>query len=261
MPNLYLRLHDDGEQNDAKEQSAEAPLGREATLAVLREAEFTASKLIPWGSNYTFAVALEGADGHEQLAIYKPEAGERPLYDFPRGTLYLREHASYLLSHRLGWDIVPPTVIRHGPHGIGSVQLYIEPKADRGDDHAFWEQHLCAIERLVLFDHVTNNADRKLTHCLLDRDDRVWGIDHGLTFNAVPKLRTVLWQYTDEPIAPDLRADLCRLQMEEREVREDLRDHLNRRELDALFKRTRRLVDTGMYPRLDPYRNVPYGWW
>src|SRR5918995_1125448 len=260
MPDLYLRLHDD-ETGDADGREQPAPLGLEATLALLREAEFTASKLIPWGSNYTFAVGLEGADGYEQLAIYKPEAGERPLYDFPRGTLYLREHASYLLSRRLGWDIVPPTVIRDGPHGIGSVQLYIEPKAERGDDHAFWEQRLCAIERLVLFDHVANNADRKLTHCLLDRDDRVWGIDHGLTFNAVPKLRTVLWQSAGEPISADLRADLCRLQGEEREVREELREHLSRRELDPLFKRARRLADSGEYPRLDPYNNVPSWWW
>src|SRR5918993_915806 len=178
MPDLYLRLHDD-ETGDADGREQPAPLGLEATLGLLREAEFTASKLIPWGSNYTFAVGLEGADGYEQLAIYKPEAGERPLYDFPRGTLYLREHASYLLSRRLGWDIVPPTVIRDGPHGIGSVQLYIEPKAERGDDHAFWEQ----------------------------------------------------------------------------------REHLSRRELDALFKRARRLADSGEYPRLDPYNNVPYGWW
>lgn len=261
MPDLYLRLHDDDAADDSEGREQPAPLALDATLALLREAEFTASKLIPWGSNYTFAVGLEAADGTEQLAIYKPEAGERPLYDFPRGTLYLREHASYLLSSWLGWDIVPPTVIRDGPHGIGSVQLYIEPKAERGDDHEFWEQRLCAIERLVLFDHVTNNADRKLTHCLLDRDDRVWGIDHGLTFNAVPKLRTVLWQFTDEPITPDLHADLCRLQAEEREVRQELREHLSRRELDALFKRARRLAEHGAYPRLDPYNNVPYGWW
>ncbi len=261
MPDLYLRLHDHDDDDGAEPASPAAPLGEAATLALLREADFTASKLIPWGSNYTFAVALETGDGREQLAIYKPEAGERPLYDFPDGTLYLREHASYLLSERLGWGLVPPTVIRDGPHGVGSVQLYVEPKAERGDDHVYWGQRLCAIERLVLFDHIANNADRKLTHCLLDRDDHVWGIDHGLTFNAVPRLRTVLWQFTDAPIAPELIADLCRLREEERELRDELRDHLSRRELDALIRRIGRLVTTGVHPRLDPHRNVPYGWW
>ena len=260
MPDLYLRLHDN--EDDPTEPVVPAPpLDEQATLGLLREADITATKLIPWGSNYTFAVALETEDGREQLAIYKPEAGERPLYDFPDGTLYLREHASYLLSRRVGWNLVPPTVIRDGPHGVGSVQLYVEPKAERGDDHLFWGQRLCAIERLVLFDHVANNADRKLTHCLLDRDDRIWGIDHGLTFNAVPKLRTVLWQYTDDPITPELLTDLCRLQDEEAVLRDELRDHLSRRELDALFARISRLLATGTHPRLNPHRNIPYGWW
>ncbi len=261
MPDLYLRLHDHDHDDGAEPVSPAAPLGEAATLALLREADFTASKLIPWGSNYTFAVALETSDGREQLAIYKPEAGERPLYDFPDGTLYLREHASYLLSERLGWGLVPPTVIRDGPHGVGSVQLYVEPNAERDDDHVYWGQRLCAIERLVLFDQIANNADRKLTHCLLDRDGHVWGIDHGLTFNAVPKLRTVLWQFTDDPISPELIADLCRLREEESDLRDELRDHLSHRELDALIRRIGRLVDTGIHPRLDPHRNVPYGWW
>src|SRR6187551_3347480 len=96
----------------------------------LRTAEITECKLVPWGSNYTFAVVLEDPSGeHEQgIGIYKPRAGEAPLWDFPSGTLYQREYAAYLVSRFLGWEFIPCIVIRDGPHGIGTVQLYIEPE-------------------------------------------------------------------------------------------------------------------------------------
>ena len=110
MPDLFLELRDEsggGEQTPA-------PLPEDEALDLLRNAEFSASRLIPWGSNYSFAVALEAPDGRSQLAIYKPRAGEAPLYDFPEGTLYLRELAAYLFSRWAGWDLVPPTVVRDG---------------------------------------------------------------------------------------------------------------------------------------------------
>src|SRR6188768_4290057 len=129
MPDLFLELRDES----GGDEETPAPLPEEDALALLRDAEFTASRLIPWGSNYSFAVALEAPNGQSQLAIYKPRSGEAPLYDFPDGTLYLRETAAYLLSRRLGWDLVPPTVVRSGPHGIGSVQLYIQPQPEDGD--------------------------------------------------------------------------------------------------------------------------------
>lgn len=265
MPDLFLRLSNDELDDDlvdAPASGAVPPPPTEADiLCMLGGAEVIASKLIPWGSNYTFAVGLATAEGHEHLGIYKPEAGEQPLWDFPHGTLYLREHASYLLSRRLGWDIVPPTVVRDGPHGVGSMQLYVEPDPRHSDDHAFWRQHRLDIERLVLFDHIANNADRKIAHCLVDRTGKVWGIDHGLTFNEVPKLRTVLWHYIECPIDPALLADLRRLLDQEHEARAELRGALAKAELDALFKRTRRMVELGRYPSLDPRRNIPYGWW
>jgi uncharacterized repeat protein (TIGR03843 family) len=130
MPNLFIEMRDD---EDGDGTTPAPPLSEAEALALLDEAEITGSKLIPWGSNYSFAVALETADGREQLAIYKPRSGEAPLWDFPEGTLYLREVASYKLSAALGWDIVPPTVMRQGPHGIGSVQLYVQPMEDPGD--------------------------------------------------------------------------------------------------------------------------------
>ena len=257
MPDLFLELRDEsggGEQTPA-------PLPEDDALNLLRHAEFSASRLIPWGSNYSFAVALDDADGHSQLAIYKPRAGEAPLYDFPEGTLYLRELAAYLFSRWSGWDLVPPTVVRDGPHGVGSVQLYVQPEGDGHDRHDFWSSRDPAIERMVLFDHIVNNADRKISHCLRDVTGKVWGIDHGLTFNREPKLRTVLWQFVGEPISPLLRQELTDLRDRSVDLRDALADVIDRREIDALVDRISRFANQGCYPALNPRRNVPYGWW
>jgi len=257
MPDLFLELRDesgDGEQTPA-------PLPEDDALDLLRNAEFSASRLIPWGSNYSFAVALEAADGSTQLAIYKPRAGEAPLYDFPEGTLYLRELAAYRFSRWAGWDLVPPTVVRDGPHGVGSVQLYIQPEGDRQDRHDFWGSRDPAVERMVLFDHIVNNADRKISHCLRDATGKVWGIDHGLTFNREPKLRTVLWQFVGEPISLPLQRELADFRDRGDELREMLGDLIDRREIEALLDRISRFANHGCYPTLNPRRNVPYGWW
>ena len=257
MPDLHLRL-----QNEETGEPVPPPvLAEDEALALLRDAEITAAKLVPWGSNYTFAVALEAGDERDHLGIYKPKAGENPLWDFPHGTLYLREHAAYLLSKRLGWDIVPPTVIREGPHGIGSLQLYVEPKKDRGDDHELWGRRTLPIERMVLFDHISNNADRKIGHCLLDVNDKMWGIDHGLTFNKDPKLKTVLHQFSGLPISATLLEDVARLHAERKAIRAELKDHLSSIELDMVMVRLGRLLQGSCHPELDPRYNVPYGWW
>ncbi|HEX5500811.1 MAG TPA: hypothetical protein VFX03_16360, partial [Thermomicrobiales bacterium] len=145
--------------------------------------------------------------------------------------------------------------------GIGSVQLYVEPLDERGDDQRFWGSARLDIERIVLFDHIANNADRKIGHCLRDRAGKVWGIDHGLTFNRQQKLRTVLWQYVGEPVSLALMDDLRSLKAREREARRSLAPHLDRGELDALFNRVDAFLARGAYPSLNPRRNVPYGWW
>lgn len=237
------------------------PLDDDAALAILREAEITAAKLVPWGSNYTFAVGLGTANGRHCLGIYKPRAGERPLWDFPTGTLYLREYASYLLSDWLGWGLVPPTVVRDGPHGVGSLQLYVEPKDQEIDEASFWGRRILPIERMVMFDHIANNADRKIGHCLVDIEDRIWGIDHGLTFNTDFKLRTVLWQYSGEAISPDVLSDVQRLLCGTPAILAELEEILSPFEVAALLRRTAALVESGRYPALDPHYNVPYGWW
>jgi hypothetical protein len=257
MPDLFLELRDDA----GDDQATPAPLPAADALELLRSAEFSAARLIPWGSNYSFAVALEAPDGRTQLAIYKPRSGEAPLYDFPDGTLYQRELAAYLFSIWTGWDLVPPTVVRDGPRGVGSVQIYVQPETERDDRHTFWGSKHPDVERLVLFDHLVNNADRKISHCLRDPAGKVWGIDHGLTFNREPKLRTVLWQFVGEPISRPLLAELRALRDRGGELCETLRDVLAPGEIEALRRRIGQLAEGGRYPVLNPRRNVPYGWW
>lgn len=158
------------------------------------------------GSNATFAVSLQ-CDGAEQFAIYKPRAGERPLWDFPDGTLYQREAATYLTAQALGWDMVPPTVVREGPYGVGSFQLYCEPDAKRD----FWRvrrKRRDDLRRIAIFDIITNNADRKGEHCHLGADGTIYAIDNGLTFNVEFKNRTVLADFAGEPVPDGLKADM-----------------------------------------------------
>lgn len=262
MPELYLQLADDEHESSRR---TPAPICAADAIALLERAEMSGETLVPWGSNYTFAVALHDPEGDEvvQFGIYKPAQGERPLWDFPDDTLYLRERASWVLADLLSWEIVPPTVIREGPFGVGSLQLYVEPAPEmpRREAMQFWSRKRPELEQMVLFDLVANNADRKLTHCLLDMHDRIWGIDHGLTFNIVPKLRTVLWQFVGDPIAIDLLGDLARVRADEAMFRDRFADVLDVAEIDATIDRIDALLAAGCHPRLDPNHNIPYGWW
>lgn len=244
------------------EPSTETQFDIAATLTRLRSGLITECKLVPWGSNYTFAVALadpDDADAASLLAIYKPRAGEAPLWDFPSGTLYQREFAAYLLADALGWDFIPPTVIRDGPHGIGTVQLYVEPEHD-SHYFSFREEHQDELRRMAVFDLVTNNADRKAGHCFRDSTQRkIWGIDHGLTFNVQPKLRTVIWDFCGEEFPATLAAGLARVRDED-ELATMLGPHLDPLEIHALRARAGRLIDEGVFPQLSSRRNIPYGW-
>jgi hypothetical protein len=259
MPDLFIELL---HHKDAGGFTP-PPLTEQEALEMLADSEITAAQLIPWGSNYSFAVAIESPERGEQLAVYKPRAGEAPLYDFPDGTLFLREVAAYELSKMLGWNIVPPTIVREGPHGIGSLQLYVEPmtESESWDPRQYWGRCSLDIERLVLFDHISNNADRKLSHCLRDLNGKIWGIDHGLTFNEYPKMRTALWQYVGEPISEPLIDDLRLLLHCEVDLRRGFQGLLAPGEINALVNRIERMAEIGHYPRLNPRRNIPYGWW
>ncbi|MFE9609241.1 SCO1664 family protein [Streptomyces sp. NPDC006012] len=195
-------------------------------------------------------------DGQEATCVYKPVAGERPLWDFPDGTLAAREVAAYEVSEATGWGLVPPTVLRDGPYGEGMCQLWIEvtPDAellalvDTEEPEAGWKAIGFAqvdedrtallvhadderLRRLAVLDAVINNADRKGGHLLPTADGRLYGIDHGVTFNAENKLRTLLWGWAGEPLTADAV-----------DVLEGLRDALD--DGGALGGRLTRLITT-----------------
>ena len=219
--------------------------------------------LMPWSSNYTFLATLTQPDNQEKmLAVYKPCAGERPLWDFPNGNLCEREFVSYLMSQALGWPKVPPTLLRDGPHGPGSVQLFIEAEFEA---HYFNMRESLAftpqLREIALFDYIINNADRKGGHCLKDQNGQLWAIDHGLTFHPDFKLRTVIWDFCKEPISATLLDDLGRIQRlmaDSEEFVKILRHYLTWREIKALQKRIDALLTAGSFPDLHPGRNVPY---
>lgn len=209
---------------------------------------------MPWSSNGTFLVGLclenESAD-----AIYKPARGERPLWDFPNG-LYRREVAAYRVSEALGWGIVPETIVRiDAPLGEGSLQAFVD--ADFSE-HYFTllehEQHHDQLRRMAVFDLLANNADRKSGHCLLTADGHIWGIDHGVCFAGEPKLRTVIWDFSGEPIEEEWRSDVQRL-LDEPPVLDDL---LSPAELVAFDRRVAAVSRLKRLP--DPGGDRPYPW-
>lgn len=242
--------------------SIEPPASAAAAAEFLRESDVILCESIAWGSNYNFAVLLQRGE-EQRLAIYKPRRGEAPLWDFPDGTLYRREYASYLVSQALGWEFIPATVIRDGPYGVGTFQLYIDPDP-KTDARSFRKTNERELMEITLFDVFTNNADRKITHILRDQGGKLWGIDHGLTFNVDPKLRTVIWEFCGEPIPSDLLnhmrdflADTTRLSG----LTAQLGELLNRKEVSIFVARFEQLVTRAKFPKLDPYRNVPRGFW
>src|SRR5260221_7994442 len=150
--------------------------------------------MLRWSSNYTLLVTVQDVDT-TSMAVYKPQHGERPMWDFPDGTLCYREVAAFVVSDALNWRIVPPTVLRDGPRGIGSLQLYIQNNPDVNYfslDETFADQ----LMRFAAFDYIINNADRKSGHCLLAPHGPLWGTDHGIGFPTPPKLRTLIWDFS-----------------------------------------------------------------
>jgi uncharacterized repeat protein (TIGR03843 family) len=213
------------------------------------------------GSNYTFLVKLRGDDGSESLAIYKPRQGEAPLWDFPRGTLYLREYVAHLVAEALGWHFVPPTAIRDGPYGVGSMQLVV-PHDPRHHYLTLRNRFPEDFRRICLFDWLANNADRKAGHCLLGADGRIWGIDHGLTFHWEPKLRTVIWDFAGEPVPAALLGDVRRLltRLEAADgFADQLRSLLSGQEVKALIERLRLILSRPVFPEPTGWA-IPWPW-
>jgi uncharacterized repeat protein (TIGR03843 family) len=229
-------------------------------LPLLEQAEITGYQVVPSGTNYTFVVSMS-LDGKEPfLGIYKPRRGENPLWDYPDGTLYRREHASYVTSTLLGWPNIPPTVIRDGPFGLGIVQLFVPPH-DGQDFLDFRQRRSAELMEIALFDLLVNNGDRKAGHCIMGADGRIWAIDHGLTFNRSTRLRTVLWDYRGDPIPERLLADLrglCDDPARRQRFRCVLEPDIDGEDVEAFFDRLERVLRSGKYPQLDPNRNLPW---
>lgn len=214
--------------------------------------------LLPNSSNYAFlARAATGDD--RVLAVYKPRRGETPLWDFPEGTLCRREVAAYVVARELGWPNVPPTVLRDGPEGLGSAQLFVEFDPSQ---HYFTLEatHRDEFRRVALFDQIVNNADRKGGHCLLAPDGTIWVVDHGVCFNEEPKLRTVIWEHAGEPVPAELLTGVreLRARLETGDVRAELADLLSAGESAALASRIDAILDAGVFPEPGPGR--PYPW-
>ena len=227
----------------------------------LTEGSLEVLGLLPRSSNSTFLARATAGDD-EELVVYKPRRGEAPLWDFPEGTLCQREVAAYAVASALGWPDVPPTVLRDGPAGEGSVQLFVEfdpaqhyftmaEEPDRQDE----------FRRIAAFDLIVNNADRTSGHCLCARDGgRVFVIDHGVSFSVEPKLRTVIWEFAGEPIPGELREDARRVaeSLSDGPLRDEFRPLLDADEVAATARRALAVSRAERFPY--PAGERPYPW-
>lgn len=190
--------------------------------------------------------------------IYKPIAGERPLWDFPDGNLAQREVAAYFISELGEFSVVPPTVMRDGPFGTGMVQQWIDID-DEIDLAEFYRTHNEQLRTMALFDAVVNNTDRKIGHLLPISSNSVYGCDHGVTFHEDDKLRTVLWQWADQPLNGDEIEQLVKLEKSVNAKRDDLLDLITTNEFNALLARINRLLSEGKFPApSDEWPSVPW---
>ena len=238
----------------------ELELPLEVILETLSTGEIGVSGQFVWGSNHTFLVEVSSTLGQLQ-AVYKPAEGEQPLWDFPAKSLARREVAAYLVSEALGWELVPPTVLRSkGPGGGGSLQLYLP--AD--PEHHYFSFAPAEKQRLrpaALLDVLINNADRKAGHVLLSPEGHVWLIDHGVCFHEEYKLRTVIWDFAGEPIPAALLEDLERLRSgldENGGVQIQLAPLLSSAEIRALRHRSGLLLAERTFPQPGPGRPFPW---
>jgi uncharacterized repeat protein (TIGR03843 family) len=254
--------------------------------------ELTVIGRIRSASNATFL--CEAHLGELQAhCVYKPIAGEAPLWDFPDGTLAGRELAAYLVSAALGWNIVPYTIIRDGPAGRGMLQLWVDQPGDEvgdepesgpdlvdllpaghippgylpvlraydyaGDEVTLVHADDIRLRRMAVFDVLINNADRKGGHILSGVDGHVYGVDHGVSLHVEDKLRTVLWGWAGKPVDDDTLETVSRLRDQLRgRLGEQLREHITRREVDALHARTVALLDNPVMPMPDRRRPIPW---
>jgi uncharacterized repeat protein (TIGR03843 family) len=230
----------------APDESASA-LSPDDVRAVLTTGELSIEGRLIDASNTTL-YALACLDAVQLACVYKPVAGERPLWDFPDGTLAGREVAAALVSDATGWDVVPPTVMRDGPFGPGMCQLLIEVD-EAVDLLALLHSDDPGLRRVAVFDAVVNNADRKGGHLLPTSDGHIFGVDHGVCFSTDDKLRTILWQWRGTPLPADALATLEALHDNLlTDLGDQLREHLTSRELSATRRRVDKLLRTRRFP-------------
>ncbi len=237
---------------------------REA-LTILQSGKVSIEGEFLWGSNYTFLAQVTQGD-ITLRSVYKPTRGERPLWDFPVASLARREVAAYLVSEALGWSLVPPTVYRKkGPVGQGSLQLFIEHDPEYHYFN-FSQEDLQRLRSVALFDILINNADRKGSHILIDPQNHLWLIDHGVCFHEEEKLRTVIWDFSGEPLPEALCASLNLFYQKllpkdglPSGVSLQLQEYLSANEVSALASRAKAILVANRFPPPNPYRR-PYPW-
>ena len=232
----------------------------EVLHAALQQGELELKGQFMLGSNYTFLVTVH-YDGCEYPAVYKPSKGERPLWDFPENTLALREVAAYLVSEVLGFHFVPYTTLRAEVplYGSGSLQQYIDYDPEY-HYFTFSDEDKARLRPVAFFDLLVNNADRKGSHLLIEKDtNKLWAIDHGICFHEEDKLRTVIWDFAGQPIPDELCAALDALLSRNSSLLTDLQLYLSPQEISALSGRAKRLLAAKVFPRLPSDRRVyPY---
>ena len=201
-------------------------------------------------SNATLLAEIE-SDNQTQKVIYKPVAGEKPLWDFQDGNLAHREYCAFLLSNRAGFDLVPNTVLRDGPFGFGMVQEWIDTDEEI-DIINFGQSDDSQLKRMAIFDAIINNTDRKYGH-LLYKEGKLLGCDHGVTFHSEDKLRTVIWQFSSEKI--DKQEMLLIESASALDYPNLFESYLTQDEIAAIYERINRLLKSGRFP--SPSENWP----
>ena len=223
----------------------------------MSEGTLTVTGRLVDASNATlYGTIVEGED--EVRVIYKPVAGERPLWDFPDGNLAQREYAAFLISEIGGWNLVPLTILRDGPFGIGMVQQWID--IDESVDLAlFYREDNSSLRAMALFDAVVNNTDRKIGHLIPTPDGKLYGCDHGVTFHEEDKLRTVLWQWASMNLS-DIEIEQLRTLRESLIAEEEsLTSLISTSEFKALLGRVDRLLAQKIFPEpSDEWPAVPW---
>ncbi len=243
---LRRASYDDGAVTDST-AAPKTDVDLPEVLRLLREGEIDVVGRLVDASNATLFATVR-LDDLTAECVYKPVAGERPLWDFPDGTLAHREAAAYLVSAASGWQIVPPTVLRDGPFGRGMCQLWIDVD-ESVDLTVLARSDHPGLRRMAVFDAVVNNADRKGGHLLPTADGHVYGVDHGVCFSVDDKLRTLLWQWRGRRLDSESVEVLSRLRAElEGPLGDTLRTLLQRREVARTVARVDRLLETRRFP-------------